>query len=231
MEAFLDESGTHKGASVVTVSGWVGAHWQWKKFLSHWDSKPFHAKDPKCEPLKHGLFEAIKFAELKGFSAWMKPQDYENQMNPIVKSQMGNAYANCTFACALGICKYCQANKMGKIAFVIEAGQPNARWIKFVLERLQDRSEFKGIDLGIASVATATKQDFIQLCAADFLAHSRTSAPKWFDTLYESERVSQQHITAQKLATFSEGMFKAWKAHKRHGKLETNANAKGKTPQ
>jgi hypothetical protein len=227
MEAFLDESGTHKGAPILGVGSWVGAHWQWKKFISHWGDKPFHAKDAKCEPLKQGLFEAIQFGELKGFTAWMEPQDYVKQIDPIVKSQMGNAYAISAFACALGICKYCLENKLGKVAFVVEAGQPNVDWIRRVLEHMQNR-EWYGSDLGIASVAVATKEDFVQLCTADFLAHSRTSSPKWFERLYDSGNVFQEHITAEKLARISDELMSRWKAFKR-GKLPKNE--KDETPQ
>lgn len=229
IEAFLDESGTHKESPIVCVGAWLGEHWQWKKFLSHWDQKPFHAKDPKCKALKHGLFEAIKFGELGGFVAWMEPQDYVQQMSPLAKSQMGNAYAICTFACALGICKYLQANKLGKVAFVIEAGQPNVEWVRGVLEHLQARQEFRGTDLGITAVATAKKQDFIQLCTADFLVHSRTSDPDWFERLHDTGKVWQEHITAEKLAGLSEHLGELSKSYRRAKLKNKHANAKSQT--
>src|SRR5271155_1200201 len=120
MEAFIDESGTHKGAPIVSVAAWVGLHYQWKKFLSHWDDKYFHAKESKCDPLRHALFEAIEFGEMEGFTAWLYPQDYQTHATAQFRSGLGNAYSLCTFACAIGVCGFCKRNKLGKVAFVIE---------------------------------------------------------------------------------------------------------------
>ena len=36
MEAFIDESGIPKGSPSFSVAAVVGAHWQWRKFLSYW---------------------------------------------------------------------------------------------------------------------------------------------------------------------------------------------------
>jgi hypothetical protein len=36
MAALIDESGTHKGSPSLSVAAVVGAHWQWRKFLSYW---------------------------------------------------------------------------------------------------------------------------------------------------------------------------------------------------
>jgi len=181
VEAFMDESGTHKGAPLVAVGAVIGAHWQWRKFLSMWDDKPFHAKEPKCDPLKPALFDAFQECELESFVASMAPHDYKNHANAHFRSGLGNPYSVCTFACAIGVSKYCRDNKLGEIAFVIEAGQPNVDFVRETLEYMRTKERYR-----IASVAVAAKKKFVQLCTADFLAHSRTSEPGWFHNLEEN---------------------------------------------
>jgi hypothetical protein len=194
LEAFVDESGTHKGSSVLTVAAMAGAHWQWNKFLSYWDTRYFHAKEPKCASLKLALFDAIQFAELEGFTAWMKPEVYKDHTTAHFRSVMGNAYALCTFACAIGVCKFARDNGLGEVTFVIESGQPNIEWVKEVLEYMKARERF-----GITSVTVAKKKDFVQLCTADFLAHSRSCEPEWYRRLFATDRVSDGHLKSAKL--------------------------------
>jgi hypothetical protein len=194
LEAFIDESGTHKGSAILNVAAMAGAHWQWKKFLSYWDNKPFHARESKYKALKPALFDAIQFGELEGFTAWMEPKDYMGNTTHHFRSVMGNAYAMCTFACAIGVCKFARDEKLGKVAFIIESGQPNIEWIKSVLEYMKAKERF-----GIASVAIATKKDFVQLCAADFLAHSKSADPAWYQRFFDTRRVSQAHLKSDKL--------------------------------
>src|SRR6266571_9019101 len=137
MEAFVNESGTHKGSPAVSVAAWAGAHWQWKKFLSHWGHKSFHARESKYAPLKHSLFQAIEFGELEGFTAWMNPGDYNLHTAQQFRNIMGNAYAMCTYACAIGVCKFAREKKLGKVAFIIEDGQPNVAFVREVLEHMK----------------------------------------------------------------------------------------------
>lgn len=234
MEAFMDESGTHKGSPTVSVAAVVGAHWQWRRFLSFWDDRYFHAKDPRCAPRKHGLFEAMQDSELKSFVAWIKPEDYRAHATAHFRSGLGNAYAVCAFASAMGVCKFCRDNNLGKIAFVLESGQPNVEFVRQTLEYMQTKERYR-----IASVAVANKKDFVQLCTADFVAHSRTSDEEWFGFLYDSGRVSQDHITSEKLARMSSQITEAVNRFKRNRRLlrtrdnggptlgNDDANAKG----
>jgi len=236
MEAFVDESGTHRGAPIISVAAWAGAHWQWQKFLSHWDDKHFHAKEPKCAPLKHGLLQAIEFGELEGFTTWMQPDHYDANTANQFRSVMGNAYAICAYACALGVCKFAHNHKLGKVAFVIEAGQPNVAFVRQTLEHMMVKEHF-----GIASVAIAPKEEFVQLCTADFLAHSRTSDEKWFERLENTGRVSVAQIMPTALTKASDSLLQGLEKM-RHQKIilkkqkkavhSTNdPNAKGKAAQ
>lgn len=214
LEAFIDESGTHKGSPITAVAGWVAQHIYWKKFLSQWGEKPFHAKDSKCDPLKYVIYGTITESNLIGFVAWMKPEDYKNHANPLFKSAIGNACAVCTFDCALGICKFASKNRLGKVAFVIEDGQPNAQFIRQVLDGMKKHER-----LGIASVALASKKDVVQLRTADFLAHSCTSEPKWFHTLVDSGLVANDYFTSERIVRMSGDLLKRYKLIKYNQQL------------
>jgi len=206
MQAFIDESGTHRGAARVSVAAVLGANWQWKKFLSHWGNKKFHAKEPRCIPLKHGLFEAIQFSEIECFAAWIDPLVYARHATPHFKTGLGNPYALCTFACAVGVCQYCRANNLGKVAFTIENGQPNLDFVRETLEYMGSKDRY-----GISSVSVASKNDFAELYPADFLAHSRTSSEDWYQALLGTGRIWEDCITAEKVARMSKQMSEGLK--------------------
>jgi hypothetical protein len=213
-EAFVDESGTHKGASIVGVAAWAAHRAYWKRFVSWWGDRQFHAKDPKCSALKQGLFDAIQGSHLEGFVAWMKPQDYQAYASHLFKSAIGNAYAVCTFNCALGICKFAQKENLGPVAFVIEGGQPNAEWIREVLEGMKEKPRY-----GITSVAVVKKHDYVQLYTADFLAHSCTSNQDWFQRFRGTGRVLEDHITPNRMRKMSDDLVKRYKILKRNKEL------------
>ena len=215
MEAFIDESGTHKGLPTVSVAAVVGARWQWRRFLSYWGDRYFHAKDPKCAPLKHGLFDATQDSELESFVASIKPEDYHAYATAHFRSGLGNPYAVRAFASAMGVCKFCRANNLGKVAFVIESGQPNVEFVRQTLEHMQTKERF-----GITSVAVAKKTDFIQLCTADFVAHSRTSDEEWYRRLYDSGRLSQDHTPPEKLVRMSRQITEGLKRLKQKRRLQ-----------
>lgn len=216
IEAFIDESGTHKGSPLVAVGAVIGAHWQWRKFLSMWDDKPFHAKERKYDPLKPALFDAFQECELEGFVASMIPDDYEKHANKHFRSGLGNPYSVCTFACAVGVSKYCKDNNLGEIAFVIEAGQPNVNFVRETLEYMQTKERYR-----IASVAVAPKEKFVQLCTADFLSHSRTSEPEWFSNLHATNHVWIDEIGPEKIVRMSKQISTGiWRMRKERQKLK-----------
>jgi hypothetical protein len=234
IEAYIDESGTHAGAPLVAVGAVVGARWQWKKFLSIWDDKYFHAKDPKCDPLKPAMFEAIRECELEGFVASMKPGDYKGHANEHFKSGLGNPYSVCTFACAIGVSKYCKANNLGEIAFMIEAGQPNVNFVRETLEYMQAKQRYR-----IASVAIVSKKKFVQLSTADFLSHSRTSEPGWFFNLQQTDHVWTDEVGPEKILRMSKQLsdgIKRMRIERQRLKESArvgnhDANAKDEAPQ
>jgi hypothetical protein len=235
LEAFIDESGTHKGAPSLSVAGWVAHHGYWKRFLSRWGEKrQFHAKDPRYDSSRAALYDAILDSQLEGFVSWIKPEHYKKHADPLFKSAIGNAYAVCTFNVALGIFKFARTNRMGKVAFIIESGQSNVEFIRQVLEGMKAKERF-----GVASVAVASKEDFVQLCTADFLAYSRTSDQGWFEEFVASGLVAEDYVTPERLVRMSDDLLRRYKILKRTKQLlqaekrrvvysANDANAKGK---
>jgi hypothetical protein len=100
------------------------------------------------------------------------------------------------------------------VAFVIEDGQPNIEFVRETLEYMRTKERY-----GIASVAVAGKKDFVQLCTADFLAHSRTSDQEWFDRLYDTGRVSHDQVTAAKIVRMSRQITEGLRRMKHERKL------------
>lgn len=198
MEAYIDESGTHKGSPRTSVAAVLGVHWQWRRFLSRWGTVPFHAKEPKCAPLKPALLDAMQDSGLVGFVSSIKPSDYEAHATPQFRSGLGNPYSLSAFAVAIGISKFCKANGLGRVALVVESGQPNVRYVKEVLEFMQSRERY-----GIALVTVATKRDSIQLGTADFLAHSCTSDSHWFERIRARCQIFEDDTTPAKITAMS----------------------------
>jgi hypothetical protein len=171
--AYLDESGTHKGSPLVVVAGYAGGHNEWRLFERNWQKKLanynieyFHAKDPKCDILRPYLADEILKRKLYGVICAINPDEYNLHANHHFKSTIGNAYAACTYSCALEIAKIARNNELGKISIVIESGQPNSEYVEKTLKLFM-----KSQNYDIASVALGNKKDFIPLQTADFLSH------------------------------------------------------------
>ncbi len=197
LEAYLDESGTHGGSPVVCVGGYVGNRKEWYSFDKEWHPKLkkagvsyFHTTNPKCSPLKMPLALAIEKRNLKGMVCSINSQIYNLQTNAQFRSSMGNPYAVCTFSCAIEICKWAEKNKFGHVSFIIEEGQPNAKFVVRILTLLMNNHDFN-----IAGVMLGRKEDFLPLQAADFLSHTySTKEQPWLAYLTRSNKVWEVNI-------------------------------------
>lgn len=187
IEAYLDESGTHKGSTVLSVAGYFGSHRQWCLYLNKWPYRDFHASQGRYDNLKPELAAAIDVAELHGAEVCIRLRDFDAIANAAFRSHLGNAYATAAFMCAAGICDQATAlESNARIAFVLEDGQPNVRWVQRLLIGMM------AMEYPIAAVTVVQKRDFPQLHAADLLAHSRsTSNHVWMDRLFEHDRVKE----------------------------------------
>jgi hypothetical protein len=197
IEVFMDEGGTHAGSRILCVAACAGTHAHWEHFLSRWHEKSFHAKDATDE-MKLKLADAFDDSELEAIVTWVKPGDFRQHANQTLKNNLGNAFALCAFACALGMGRLAREFHVGPISFVLEAGQPNASYVERILKTImQDPSS------GIASVAVAKKSEFVQLAVADFLAHSSATRNEWFTKLRNGGGVAVEHLSVAKLQRIS----------------------------
>lgn len=206
LEAYLDESGTHMGAEMLCVAGYVGSRGEWYKFEKEWQNKLddheiscFHAKDSKCAPLKLPLASAIERRNLRGIICGVKPITFNNHTSQQFKALIGNAYAACTFACALEICK--RAKEMGykSVSFIVEDGQPNSKHVERVL-----RSMIYYHPVNIAGVMLAKKDEFLPLQTADFLSHVYSTYERnWLEYLMRSQKIKQSIIQPDNLIEVS----------------------------
>jgi hypothetical protein len=194
IEGFFDESGTHKGAPLVVVAGFVGDRKVWKSFTKEWRKclkdagiRYFHAKDPKCEPLKAPLAKAILRRNLFGIVCAVTPDDFRNNAGDAIKSVLGNAYSTSAFVCAEETKRFSHKRYgLDSLAIVYEAGQPNTDLINETYEAIITENP----DYGISSVSIMTKEQSVPVQTADFLSHVvGTHENRWYDLFWHSGKV------------------------------------------
>jgi hypothetical protein len=187
LQAFFDESGTHKGASRLSVAAcfadhaaWSGFQLKWRKFMSDNRVSRFHAKDAD-DFLKLHLAYLIKKYRIYSAVCSVSPELFKNHAKIHFRSTIGNAYSSCAYGCALAIARHAMKHRLGPVAMVLEWGQPNVDKVKKTLEELIGDAEF-----AIASVAIAKKEDFTQLHVPDFISHICSTGDPWFKALMDS---------------------------------------------
>lgn len=208
IEAYMDEGGTHSGSPILAVAAVFGTHTQWSTYLGRWPHAAFHSVS-SSESRKEELCSAIEEAGLSGVEVCLRPHEFSQLAAPELKSTLGNAYATAAFICAIRICRVaCEDDPDGRVAVVLEDGQPNVEHVRRML--LQMMSEYP-----IASVTVAKKEDFTQLHAADFLAHSRaTTAKQWMDRLFATDRFWEQKMERDAIENTSKEMIKVIKKNR-----------------
>ncbi len=175
LEAYLDESGTHDGAPILCVAGYVGKREQWLAYEKEWlpefknsGLSCFHAVDSKCDRLRLPLAAAIDKGKFFGVIYSVKPTAFNSLAPDKLKREMGNAYAVCAVYCAFVIFRIAHELKLGPISFVYEAGQPNDELVLRSIKTLQMHKDPK---MPVAGVTLGTKEEHHPLAAADFLSH------------------------------------------------------------
>lgn len=190
IHAFLDESGTNEEAPVLSVAGFYGTKDQWHNFQKIWkpaiQGKVFHALS--SSEFFPALCDAIETSKVDGLLCTISKKSYRRHAGEHFKSIVGNCYAICSFMCALAICKQVE---LQPVSVVLEQGQPNLSFVKRILEGMMDAEEFS-----IVAVASARKEDFIQLHAADFVSHvASTHDVTWMQRLFDAGRLQHAHVT------------------------------------
>lgn len=195
IEAYLDESGTHEGASLVVVAGWVGDRKAWKSFTKEWRGvlqragvEYFHANDPKCERLKPLLVRAILKRHLLGVAWSVNRLDFKEIASNKFMSRFGNAYSTCAYLCVGLINGLAKKDGWPSVALVFEAGQPSADFIYKTVNAMIGEPE----DHRLHSITFLNKKapGAIPLQAADFLSHViATNETKWINQFDASGKV------------------------------------------
>jgi len=197
IEAYFDESGTHKGAKVLCVAGYIGDRKKWSLVLKKFNIAYFHAKDPRCNPLRPYLAKLIINSDLVAIAASINPADYKIFAGEQFKSTLGNPYSICTFACAIHIKQWLK--DQDRVSIIIEHGQPNAEHVEKMLKSLIDEPIYQ-----IASVGIASKKEFLPLQTADFLAHViSTQDIKWINRLVTKNNILSAHIRGPQIISMS----------------------------
>ena len=209
VEVYLDESGMHQNAPVVSVAAYAAEHREWAAFEATWTSvlsvaglPLFHAKESRCDPLREPLVKALRAQQIFGWLCTVDTDAYRDQESHQLKSTLGNAYAQAVFRCATEVCLWSGREGLGPAAFVIEHGQANVNFIKETLELFIGSEE-----LSVASVAVARKDEFVPLQAADFLAHCGGGSERgWLNELIGDGpgRASHAHLGPDDAVRMSE---------------------------
>jgi hypothetical protein len=192
-QAFLDESGTHPEAPVLSVGGFYGNSEQWQTFRQLWvpRSRRFHAKDSTS--LFPDLCSAIEKSKVSGVLLTIGKRTYKTYANDHLKTALGNPYSICAFLCAITICERLNSQP---VSIILEEGQPNLSFVKATLEGMMSHKS----EWSIAAVEIAKKSDFIELHTADFLSHIASSHDLgWMQRLFEADRLEHGHVTEKML--------------------------------
>ncbi len=209
IQGYLDESGTHRNATVLCVAGYFAPESRWHSFEREWRTilkdhgiSRFHATERKSAPLKSHLATIIEGHKLRGVVCSVDPAVYNSNASGHLKSVIGNAYAACAFSCALEICKQAKEWYGERVALVFEAGQPNSDHIEDGIKAVRDDpipayAEIVGV--------TSASKDVLPLQAADFLAHSCGTHSQWFERLLGT-RVVHAVLTSERLTEISKGI-------------------------
>jgi hypothetical protein len=101
---------------------------------------------------------------------------------------------------------------LGPVAFFIEAGQPNAEFVKQTIEAVTDDY------FSIASARVVKKRQYVPLQAADFLAHSfGVHDTEWLQQLVGEGygKALHCHFKPDQIITVSKQVEDIWKRYRR----------------
>lgn len=203
---YMDESGTHKGAALLTVAACATGSDNWERFGAAWERRLreancscFHASNRRHRRLKPVLLEEIKKQPIFASLASVKPEDFEDNAGSLYQEYMGNAYATCAYWCAVKADLWAEELGYEEVAYVIEHGQPNAEHVEMALKSTIELPAFRTV-----AVTTVPKSSFVQLQVADFLGHSRSTGNEWLPKLRraigESGQFEDEILTPERIA-------------------------------
>jgi hypothetical protein len=142
MQAYFDESGTHRGAPVTCVAGYLFTadqclrfETEWKQALDDYAIPHFHMADcanggkffrgwpiSRRDELERRLIGIIKRRATIGVVASVRPEDHANFSTPELVGR-GGSYVLCLLWCVAGVAAWvAKHGYSGKIAYFFESG-------------------------------------------------------------------------------------------------------------
>jgi len=206
VEAYFDESGTHRGASLVCVACYAGDRERWNIFEKEWHQRLvsagvdcFHAKERRSDALRLYMVEAIANTDLKGIACCINPETFKRYAGDNLKSTLGGAYALCALGCGLEISKWRLESDIEPVSIIMEAGQSASISVKRIFEKMIGDPIYR-----IASVALALKKDYLPLQAADFLSHVVSAEDGYWTRKLDTGENRYAFITPEQIEELSE---------------------------
>jgi hypothetical protein len=207
---FFDESGTHDGARVLALGGWVGTEEDWEDFQTHWDAalakhgvSAFHFS--KCENgrgefegwssskkarLTEDLIRVICRHNIQGFCGAIPMGYYKGivQGSGSILEEKHSPYVLLESYLIEIICKKVHS----PVHYVFEEQR---EFRKFAISNSWDiREKFPGRDKKMAAIVYRPKAKYAGLQAADLLVYE--SAKSLGNRLYEPSRPARQSMLA-----------------------------------
>jgi hypothetical protein len=235
IEAYIDESGTHRGAPLLAVAAYFAAHGTWGRFNRDWDAilkqhniSCFHATESECDALRPSLAKLIEDCKLRGVVAAVPRPVYDQYASAQVKGSLGDAYRTCVTLCVIKTCRLVKEHYPDRsVSFFIEDGQPNTESLLSNLRLLMEDHALDSDCAPIASVDLARK-DLAPLQTADFLSHVHsTSDLVWINDLTKRGRIYVAPIDEDVLKGSSTGIKRMFAQQRKRRKLAKQQNISG----
>ncbi len=228
IQAFLDESGTDERWPCVCVGAYAAEESEWKLFADEFTQSRrkcgielFHAKETSCDRLRPALAAALDRRNVYGYMFSVAKRDYKELAIGRIRQQLGNPYAQGVIGCALKIARQAKEQQLGPVAFFIEAGQPNAEFVRQSIEVQRGNDYF-----AVASAEVVQKGDHVALQAADFLAHvGGTHQVEWLERLIGDGpgKALHCHFDRDAIISMTRQVEEVWKRYRRIQAAERRA--------
>jgi hypothetical protein len=191
VEAYCDESGTHRDAPILCVAGFAAEPQQWKKFCRRWQTvldekhlEYFHMKEVKkysghvrkhlqrdeCEPLIMQMVGIVKKYVSLGVAVSITEKEYQACTTSSFRSKFGSAYSFCAWGVLFYFAHKARQYGNGPLAYFLESGHRNEDQLSQIFHKINQSPESRR-DFQIDSCAFLSKKT-PPLQAADLLAYS-----------------------------------------------------------